>query len=166
MQTYAEWAPTSFDSRGAFLDDRGDWLVVPVLVTRDSGMLEQSNFEAACSLVSDASVMDNELSFETHRFGHWGPGWFEILIVRPGSAAAVAAADVEARLTDYPVLDDDDLSERENELAQETWTRMSVRDRVEVIQEHGRGVSIFAARHDWIPRDDCGNIFEYCRREN
>lgn len=166
METYSKFRPTGFDARGAFLDDRQDWLVVPVSVTRDSGILDQSNFETACALVSDASVADNELSFETHRFGHWGPGWFEILIVRPGSAAAVAAADIESRLADYPVLDDDDHSEREYDYAQETWANMSVRDRVEVIQEHGRGVSIFAARHDSIPHDDCGRIFDYCRGEN
>ena len=166
MQTYSKWAPTAFDHAGAFLEAREDWLVVPVMRTRDSGILEQSNFEAACAMVSDASIMDDELSFETHRFGHWGPGWIEVLIVRPDSAAAVAAADIGTRLEDYPVLDDDDYSERENEYAEETWTSMSVRDRVKVIQEHSRGVSIFAARHDWIPRGDCGRIFDYCRMEN
>jgi hypothetical protein len=162
MERYGSWAPTAFDHEGAFLLDRQEWLVVPVILTRDCGILATSNFEGACGLVSDASVMDNALSFETHRLGHWGPGWFEILIVRPGSAAATAAAEIETRLEDYPVLDEDDYGEREVEYAEETWSNMSVRERVRVIQEHGRGVSVFAARHDSLPR---GNIFEYCRRE-
>lgn len=165
MQTYREWSPTGFDRRGAFLDDRQDWLVVPVIRTRDSGHIDASNFETACSLVSDASVLDDELSFETHRFAHWGPGWFEILIVRPGSKAAAEAEDIEARLEDYPLLDEDDLSEREFEAASEYWERESVAERVRIIQEHGRGVSIFAARRDEIPQDDCGAIFDYCRGE-
>jgi len=49
MQTYRDFRPTGFDSRGAFLDaDRQDWLVVPVGRNRDSGPLDESNFAAAC----------------------------------------------------------------------------------------------------------------------
>src|SRR5262245_1540254 len=126
MQHYRDFAPTGFDRKGAFLDDdQQDWLVVPVIRTRDSGPLEQSNFESAWALISDAAVLDNELSADSHRFGHWGPGWFEIIIVRPGSHAAVAAEDIERRLEDYPVLNDDDFSEREYEQAVETWQNFS-----------------------------------------
>lgn len=163
MKRYADWAPTQFDRRGACLDDRQDWLVVGLIRTRDSGALEASNFETACSRIEDASVLDDELSWEIHHFGHWGPGWFEIILVRPGSKCAAEAESIEARLADYPVLDEDDLSEREMVSACRFWSGLRVKDRVEIIQQHGRGVSVFAARRDELPHDDCGAIFDYCK---
>lgn len=51
--------------------------------------------------------------YETHRFGHWGPGWFEIIVVRPGSACHREAQAIAAAVSDYPVLDESDLSQRE-----------------------------------------------------
>ena len=171
MNRYGKWAPTAFDSVGAFLENREDWLVLPVMRTRDSGPMAESNFESAWSLVEDASVLDNELSCENHRFGHWGPGWFKIIIVRPGSHCAKVAEEIEARLGDYPVLDDDDYSAREWEAATETWARCyNVRERVQLIQEHNRVlrehcVSVFAARRDEIPQGDHGYIFDRCRPE-
>jgi hypothetical protein len=83
MQTYSQYRPTGFDSRGLGLPDRQDWLVLPVIQTRDSGPLEQSNFASALKAVGGESE-----TVEVHRFGHWGPGWFEIIIVAPGSEAA------------------------------------------------------------------------------
>lgn len=88
------------------LEDRNNWLVVPVGRTRDSGTLAESNFEAALGILGGESE-----SCEVHRFGHWGPGWFEIIIVRPDRANEVH--DIESRLEDYPVLDEEDMSRRE-----------------------------------------------------
>ena len=170
MERYGKWSPTSFDHAGAFLENREEWLVLPVMRTRDSGPMAESNFEAAWSLVEDASILDNELSCESHSFNHWGPGWVEIIIVRPGSYCAKAGEDIEAKLADYPILDDDDYSRREREGAEETWARCyNVRERVELIQKHNRGtsypVSVFAARRDSIPQGDSGYIFDRCRPE-
>lgn len=53
--------------------------------------------------------------FETHRFGHWGPGWFEVIVVRPESACHREAQAIAAALSDYPVLDESDYSRREYE---------------------------------------------------
>jgi hypothetical protein len=171
MESYGKWSPTAFDHAGAFLENREDWLVLPVMRTRDSGPMAQSNFEAAWSLVEDASILDNELSCENHRFGHWGPGWFEIIIVRPESHCAKAADDIKKRLENYPILDDEDCSDREWEGADEVWAKCySLRERVEMIHEHNERhprfpVSVFAARHDSIPQGDNGEIFDRCRPE-
>ena len=165
MIPYARWSPTAFDHAGAFLPDRQEWFVVPVIRTRDSGVLEISNFECAWSRIEDASVRDDTLSCESHRFGHWGPGWFEVILVRPGSHCATEAQQIADALADYPALDEDDYSSREWEAAQDYWSDLSVRERVRVIREHGRGVSIFAARRDSIPQTDCGRIYDYCRPE-
>jgi len=58
---------------------------------------------------------------EVHNFGHWACGWFEIMIVRPGSPAEAIAEGIESRLSDYPILNEDDHTEREQVAADETW---------------------------------------------
>lgn len=190
LQRFGDHRPTQFDSRGVGSDGQEDWLVVPVSRTRDSGLLEQSNFEKTlesiervtrrierarrhiaykldrlfadtpflgrtldwfgsemgwrkpkaiermCSIV-DLPMVDGETvaafaerlgrtlavdydrDYQTHQFNHWGPGWFEIIVVRPGSAAHREAQAIAAALSDYPVLDESDFSEREHEASLE-----------------------------------------------
>lgn len=141
METYSEFAPTGFDSAGAFLPDRQDWLVVPVGQTRDSGCLSQSNFDSAVQTLGGESE-----TVEVHRFGHWGPGWFEIIIVKPDTPQADTATEIEGALSDYPVLDEEDFSRRETEETEAYWDNMSTSERVEYLQENGE--TVFAARSD------------------
>jgi hypothetical protein len=189
LQRFADFQPTAFDHRGVGSDGQEDWLVLPISQTRDSGLLEQSNFDAAedslrrvqarcdkarrrilhklnrrnvetpflgvsvrefakemCDMFADFDdnseaerrlletvglpPVDGETiagfaerleslslcsDFETHRFGHWGPGWFEIIVVRPGSACHREAQAIVAAVSDYPVLDESDYSRREYE---------------------------------------------------
>lgn len=150
MKLYRAFRPTPCDPAGLALDDRQDWLVAPVIRTRDSSVLQESNFASALKALGGES--DN---VEVHRFGHWGPGWFEIIIVRPGSPAERIADDIERALADYPVLDDMDFSDREYMAAVECWTMMPIRHRVGLCQHTGD--SIFAARRD-TPPDRC---YEY-----
>ena len=74
---------------------------------RDSDLLEESNF--ACALKELGGEGEN---VEVHRFGHWASGWFEILIVNPNTEAAKEALRLEEKLNNYPVLDEDDFSQR------------------------------------------------------
>lgn len=111
MQTYKEFRPTQFDSKGLCGESRGisEFLVVPVKQTRDSGPFEQSNFAVALKLLGGESD-----TVQVHRFRHWGPGWFEIVLVNPTDAKRVKVAEeIEYSLADYPILDEDDLSNRE-----------------------------------------------------
>lgn len=148
MKTYSEWRPTPNDTPGLNLEDRQDWLVVGVIRTRDSDALERSNFKAACSLVNVAGD-----DVEVHRFSHWGPGWFEIIIVRPGSIAVDRAKMIEVQLTNYPVLDEDDFASEELDEAAELWANSDVADRLHYIKRCGADpkVSMFAARRDELP---------------
>jgi hypothetical protein len=116
MQTYSEYRPTPHDCRGLGLPDRQNWLICPVSRTRDSGPLDQSNFASALKMLGGESD-----TVEVRRFGYWGPGWFEIIIVAPGSEAARIGEEIEASLADYPILDEDDFSRREYEDYVETW---------------------------------------------
>ncbi len=148
LQPYADFAPTAFDSSGAFLPNRRGWLVCAVSQTRDSGPLKLSNFAAHEAALEEIDA-DN-IDHETHRFGHWGPGWFEIILVRAESPCHVEAEEIAAALADYPVLDDEDHSAREFDEACEAWLHTGLGDRMEICLKHG--VSVFAARRDEIPR--------------
>ena len=85
--------------------------VVVVGRNRDSEVLSESNFEAALHELGGESE-----TVQIHRFGHWGCGWFELLTVDPNDKKALRIAyDIKQRLVDYPVLDEDNFYERENE---------------------------------------------------
>lgn len=120
LQRYVEFSPTAFDPRGLSArsmghhdSDRSEWFVAPVVRTRDSGALETSNFSVVEAMLDEIDA--DGLDHETHRFGHWGPGWFEIIVVRPGSESHRRVLDVAADLERYPILDEEDLSRREVE---------------------------------------------------
>ena len=91
--------------------------------------------------------MDGESeTVEVHRFGHWGCGWFEIIIVDPTSKHAAIAQSIKDDLENYPVLNEDDFCEREHESIMGVWSDMSMSDRIDTMHEYG--ASIFAARRD------------------
>ena len=54
------------------------------------------------------------------RFGHWACGWYEIVVVRPLSAAHAQACAIEEELERYPILDEEDFSARESRAEDET----------------------------------------------
>ncbi len=113
---YGEFRPTPFDCHIG-LDEREHWAVAPVGRNRDSGCLDNSNFDQFIEGLGGESD-----TVEIHRFGHWGHGWFEIVIFDPGDkTTAQAAYDMADALADYPVLNEDDLSRREYEEFQEAW---------------------------------------------
>lgn len=108
MKIYGEYAPTELDCFGLSLPDRQDWLVAPVSQTRDSEPLEESNFAVALDRLGGEG--DN---VEVHCFGHWACGWFEIILIRPGTPEERTGFEIEFKLDSYPVLDEDDLAIRE-----------------------------------------------------
>jgi hypothetical protein len=141
MNTYSKFRPTEFDRAGAFLPDQGNWLVVPVSQNRDSDCLSQSNFDTALEMLGG----EYEDRLEVHRFGHWGPGWFEIIIINPDCAdLVIQAMIIEEKLAKYPVLNEDDFSFRVYEKASQWWNDCGLRERISICAKYD--VSIFAAR--------------------
>lgn len=116
MQPAVEFAPTCLDPAGLVPENRRDWLVANVTRNRDSEALTQSNWNAALRRLGGEGR-----DVEVHRFRHWGVGWLEIIIVRPGTAAAEELRRIEEDLRRYPVLDEQDLSTREHEEYLENW---------------------------------------------
>ena len=152
MPTYKEFRPTGFDTHINFDDDREDWLVCPCGRNRDSQILERCNFDACLEILGGESD-----TVEVHRFGHWAVGWFEVILVSPTRSAEVE--EIERSLADYPILDEDKYSDQEWTEVAEYWASLRVADRVELCQRFG--VSIFAARRDDVPGDDCGAMHQY-----
>ena len=93
-------------------EDLSEYISV-VSQSRDSEILDQSNFAAALDLLGGEA--DDESVIVT-RFGHWGCGWFETIMVSVNSTEKLnTAREILNALDAYPVLDDDDLCAREQE---------------------------------------------------
>lgn len=124
MKTYREFAPTSVDIKGLGLNDKQDWLVSPVTINRDSNCLAKANWQSVLDALRACPVADDDLisvDYETHSFNHWACGWFEILIIRPGSPAERILKDIEEQLENYPILNEEAFLNLENEEADSTW---------------------------------------------
>lgn len=127
MIPYSAYQPTGFDFKGLALPDRQDWLVAPCGRNRDSGIRTESNWA-----VQERELTKHDADGETweiHRFGHWACGWFELVLVKPDTNAARECEALEGALSNYPILDDSDHSEREFNVVLETWDNMSPRER-------------------------------------
>jgi hypothetical protein len=124
---------------------------------RDSDILEQSNFATALENLGGES--DTVLVV---RENHFLVGWVEWIAIHESDTDAQDKANVMyERMDGYPVLDEEDFSRRKWENAVDTWTIMSVKERIDAIHDYGRDCSIFAARREEIPDDD--GIDEYLR---
>jgi hypothetical protein len=101
--------------------------------SRDSDCLEQSNFAVALRALGGESE-----TVTVVRESHWAVGWVEWIAIHQDNEKALEIADgLNAQLEDYPVLSDDDFSEREMEAANETWTNCyDDKERLAYIRKH------------------------------
>ena len=81
---------------------------------RDSDALAESNFRVALRRLGGEG---DDVRIE--RYGHWAVGWIEEIYVRPESAAFAIAEEIERELKDYPILDEDDLADLEEQIDDE-----------------------------------------------
>lgn len=82
MQTWKEFKPTGFDPPILFHDHRDDWFT-GLGIARDSDPKYQRRWK---QLEARLLKLDPEKKeHEFHRFGHWGMGWFEVVIAAAGS---------------------------------------------------------------------------------
>lgn len=140
MKSYADWAPAAHDVRALNAEtmgfdggDRSEWLVA-LVHHRESDLVTESNWHVGCGMIEAAGVDPED--YEQHSFNHWAVGWVEIMLVRPGTVAHARALTIEARLADYPLLDDDDHSQREQDAANELWAVYGQGARLEYIRDH------------------------------
>jgi len=132
LQTYSDFQPTGFDAKGLHSDDIGPARIL-LSVNRDSDCLEQSNFYCALTVLGGESE-----HVQIHRFGHWGCGWFDLLLIMETATDETKeiAGGIACSLADYPVLDDDDHSAREQGEADALWGMYSTADRIDYIRRN------------------------------
>ena len=117
---------------------------------RDSDCLTESNFCATLRRLGGESD-----TVRVVRESHWAGGWIEWIAIHESDAAALAIADdCAASIAGYPILDEADVSERENTAAAELWEGMSWRGRLKYLRGHGHTADyaglIAAVRGDWF----------------
>jgi hypothetical protein len=121
-------------------EDADQWTVV-YTHNRDSGLLDQSN-AAAIEREMEPFIEDGTARSESH--GHWACGWVDGYAIRVYLAdGSISPAferwcEIQDRLEDYPLLDDEDHSRRELEAC------------LEAIEQRGKFTSDDAPE-DWAP---------------
>lgn len=146
---------TSLDDRSNYMGENlSRLLVVPVSQHRDSDALDRSNFRVALERLGGESE-----TVQVHRFGSWAVGWHEMLLIT-ADGPVTEAEKIAAELADYPVLDEEDYSELEWSEMTAYWAGESIAERVRLCSKYG--LSIFSARHDYIP-DNSGDLDQYLR---
>lgn len=101
--------------------------------SRDSDCLEESNFATALDRLGGESE-----TVLVIRESHWAVGWAEWIAIHESDETALRIADdLRADYNSYPVLDESDFSEREQEAANSVWADCyDAKQRVEYIRRH------------------------------
>ena len=125
--------PSGLDSYANYMGETpSKGLLVVLTRNRDSDCLTESNWECALEELGGESE-----TVEIHRFGHWACGWWEALCVKAGSEAEKIGAEIESSLSDYPVLNDEHFSEKEQDEANRIWQSCyDEKERIEYIREN------------------------------
>lgn len=134
------------------LDLGNTWALGPVIRTRDSSLLEESNadaLEAALAAATKAKEVESD-SWEVTHSSHWAVGWVDHLSYQvidaqgnPTRMARWLKRWFEA-LADYPVADEEDVSRREYEAT------------IENIESEGRRML-----RDDVPKDWAEQVFSW-----
>lgn len=100
--------------------------------TRDSEILTQSNWIEALKRLGGESE-----DVRIDNFGSWACGWFEYLSINENSEKYKIALQIEQELEDYPVLNEDDLWQREDSESIRIWKECyTIKERIAYIREN------------------------------
>ena len=78
---------------------------------RDSGLIEESNFQSALKALNGESD-----TVKVVRAKHWAVGWIEMILIHESDKESIDKGnEIEKALENYPILDEDDFYERESE---------------------------------------------------
>lgn len=127
---------------------------------RDSNLLENSNYE--CILRELQQADKNKKYVYDFRANHWGFGWVEYIIVRKAAPDHITnlVCEILGALSDYPILDESDYSEREYNYICDHWQGLSLQEKIELCKEHN--ISIFSARkNNPFEISDIDNMLEW-----
>jgi len=153
MHTVKEWShPQNY--MGATWEG---WYSAGFGQSRDSDALEASNFQTAYDalkpLANQLSVethdipgaLDDECSVQIVRESHWAVGWVEWIAIHSSNTVALEKArELCKRANDYPILDEDDFSRREDEDCEQVWSKcFDPSERVHYFRTHSYTANSF-----------------------
>jgi hypothetical protein len=101
---------------------------------RDSDVLSESNFYSLLRRLGGESE-----TVLVIRESHWAVGWVEWIGIHQSDEAAVRiATECLEKLGDYPILDEADFSEREDEQCDQTWRECyRPKERAQYLRDRG-----------------------------
>jgi len=125
-------SPSSFDTINNYVGNMPDpSLLCLMAITRDSDILQESNWACALELLGGESD-----SVQIIRIGHWACGWIDYLCIVEGSDKEAIAEKIEEDINCYPILDEGDYSERETNAADQLWSCFSIKERIRYMREY------------------------------
>jgi hypothetical protein len=132
----------SFDWLGEPDQDSDDYAIV-YLSNRDSGCLDKSNEAAILGKLKPwiGWIGDGD-DVEEQSHNHWACGYVDGIVIRclrdgKPTDAFTKLHELAMALADYPVLDEEDYSARQQEAADETWRGCYTdRERIEYIRRN------------------------------
>lgn len=125
---------------------------------RDSGILDTSNWECAISALARGKETCESNTVRIVHEGHWAVGWVEWIAIHESDDAALRIADkLAGRLANYPILDESDFTQREEDACAECWgenppSRFTLSNRAHYlrsVRERYPDVSFFQIRRPW-----------------
>ncbi|MGD0519590.1 MAG: hypothetical protein ABSA26_18810 [Thermoguttaceae bacterium] len=140
--------------RASELDDPENWAII-YTHHRDSGLIDLSNSEAIAEALKP--FLGKDIIAEHHH--HWAVGHidgYSIRVYRRGhiTRAFRAYQKLAQRLTDYPILDEEDYSSREYEATIENLADAAWKLKHEFELPEGWEQSVY----DWFSEHDCAAI--------
>ena len=131
IEVYKNWAPDSFAVKGLNASENNiSEHKVLFCKTRDSNLLEESNFQQIKEILGDYA--------EIFKFNHWACGYFELILVNPNVPDEIKekCGEILCSLSEYPVLNDNHYSYLQFEKCSEYWDSLSKEERKTKLREN------------------------------
>lgn len=93
---------------------------------------------------------------------HWACGWVEYMMIRADAPKELIekANEIYSMLKfEYPILNEEDYSERQYEAVCRYWDDASMKERIDMCAKNSE--SIFAARHSFIPSNVMDDLWQW-----
>lgn len=116
----------------SYWGENGEWLVA-MGRHRDSDLLTNSNWDVFIAMLDKLDIED---AYTIESESHWAVGWVEHILINPQCQPAIDLADdVQRKLDDYPILDEDHHSEREWEDHLQNWESWGRNDLMRLLEK-------------------------------
>lgn len=130
--------------------------------TRDSGLLQNHNWTQLLESLGGETCPEDENGLIIARASHFACGWVELMMIHQDTDNKIIqkAEDLLQSLDEYPIFNEDEYWNVQDDFCQEYWQHACLRERIEICQDAHE--SIFAARSDYYPSECMESILVDC----